>query len=132
MEAKVTPRTRAIVIVHLWGMPSKLTSLLAVAEKHGLKVIEDASHAHGATWRGRPCGSFGDVSVFSLQGGKLAPAGEGGVLLTDDDGLRERALLLGDVTRIQKLDTAQRRFGAPALATRPASPRCPPRSPPCS
>ena len=112
VEAKVTPRTRAIVIVHLWGLPSKLTSLLAVAEKHNLRVIEDASHAHGATWRGRPCGSFGDVSVFSLQGGKLAPAGEGGVLLTDDDGLRERALLLGDVTRIQKLDTAQRRFGA--------------------
>ena len=112
VEAKVTARTRAIVVVHLWGLPSKLSSLLAVAEKHGLRVIEDASHAHGATWRGRPCGSLGDLSVFSLQGGKLAPAGEGGVLLTDDDALRERVELLGDVTRIQRFATDARRFGA--------------------
>ncbi|MEM6560595.1 MAG: aminotransferase class I/II-fold pyridoxal phosphate-dependent enzyme, partial [Planctomycetota bacterium] len=81
VEAKITPRTRAIVVVHLWGMPSKMTELLALAERHGLAVIEDASHAHGATWRGKPVGTLGDIGVFSLQGDKLAPAGEGGILL---------------------------------------------------
>ena len=112
VAAKVTPRTRAIVVVHLWGMPSRMTELLAIAARHDLRVIEDASHAHGATWRGRPCGTIGDVGVFSLQGSKLAPAGEGGMLLTRDAGLWERATLLGDVVRIGELPTAARRFVA--------------------
>jgi perosamine synthetase len=109
---KVTPRTRAIVIVHLWGMPSRMTELLDVAREHRLRVIEDASHAHGARWRGRPCGTLGDLGVFSLQGQKLAPAGEGGILLTDNAELFERATLLGDVVRIMELPTASRRFAA--------------------
>ena len=112
VAAKVTPRTRAIVVVHLWGMPSRMTELLAIARRHGLRVIEDASHAHGATWRGQPCGAIGDVGVFSLQGHKLAPAGEGGVLLTRDAALLERATLLGDVARIRELPTPARRFAA--------------------
>ena len=112
VRAKVTSRTRAIVVVHLWGMPSRMTELLAIAKEHGLAVVEDASHAHGATWRGRKCGTLADVGVFSLQGHKLAPAGEGGVLLTDRDDLAERAALLGDVVRIRELPTAARRFAA--------------------
>ena len=112
VELRVTPRTRAIVVVHLWGMPSRMTELLAVARRHGLAVVEDASHAHGATWRGRRCGTLGDVGVFSLQGHKLAPAGEGGMLLTDRDDLIERATLLGDVQRIIELPTPGRRFAA--------------------
>ncbi len=112
VEAKITPRTKAIVVVHLWGMPSKMTELLAIAKRHDLAVVEDASHAHGATWHGRKCGTLGDVAVFSLQGHKLAPAGEGGILLTDRDDLMERAMLLGDVGRIRELTTAARRFAA--------------------
>ncbi len=112
VEQKVTGRTKAIVVVHLWGLPSKMTELLDIAKRHGLKVIEDASHAHGATWRGRPCGTLGDIAVFSLQGQKLAPAGEGGIFLTDDDGYAERAALLGDVMRIGALDTPAKRVMA--------------------
>ncbi len=81
LERRITSRTRALVVVHLWGLPSRMTEIMAVARRHGLAIIEDASHAHGAIWRDRPCGSLGDVAVFSLQGDKLAPAGEGGVLL---------------------------------------------------
>ena len=92
---RINEKTRAIVIVHLWGLPAKITEIQAVARKHNLKIIEDASHAHGAIWRGRPCGSLGDISVFSLQGDKLAPAGEGGMFLTDDYKYLERAACLG-------------------------------------
>lgn len=112
VRRKITSRTRAIVIVHLWGMPSRMTGLLELAEAHGLAIVEDASHAHGAIWRGRKCGTLGDVAVFSLQGHKLAPAGEGGVLVTERDDLIEQAKLLGDVTRILELDTPARRFAA--------------------
>lgn len=112
VERKITPRTRAIVVVHLWGLPCKMTEIGDIARRHGLRIIEDASHAHGASWRGRPCGALGDISVFSLQGDKLAPGGEGGVLLTDDDALHERAVCLGDITRIIELETPARRFAA--------------------
>lgn len=112
LEEKITERTRAIVVVHLWGLPSKMTEIYAIAKKHNLKIIEDASHAHGATWRGRPCGSLGDISIFSLQGDKLAPAGEGGIFLCRDEKYFERAICLGDITRIIELDSPQRRFAA--------------------
>lgn len=110
MERKITPRTKAIVVVHLWGLPSKMTEIQALARRHNLKIVEDASHAHGARWRDRPCGALGDISVFSLQGDKLAPGGEGGVLLCDDDAYYERATCLGDITRIIELPTPARRF----------------------
>ncbi len=103
VERKITERTRAMVVVHLWGLPSKMTELAEISRRHGLRIIEDASHAHGATWRNRPCGTLGDVSVFSLQSSKLAPAGEGGMLLTDDEKLFERAVCLGDMMRILEL-----------------------------
>jgi perosamine synthetase len=112
LEKKITKRSRAIVVVHLWGLPSKMSEIRAIAEKYNLKIIEDASHAHGAYWRGRPCGSLGDVSVFSLQGDKLAPAGEGGVFLCDEYEYYERAVCLGDITRIIELQTPARRFAA--------------------
>jgi dTDP-4-amino-4,6-dideoxygalactose transaminase len=107
---KIGPRTRALVIVHLWGMPAKMTELRALASRHGLKVVEDASHAMGAKWRGMPCGTLGDVSIFSLQSSKLAPAGEGGILLTQDSGLYERAVCLGDVMRVLELRSPAARF----------------------
>src|SRR4030095_10578728 len=101
-----------MVVCHLWGMPSKMTELLELARRHQLKVVEDASHAQGATWRGKPCGTLGDVSIFSLQTSKLAPAGEGGMLLTDDEAIHERAICLGDIMRIIELESPNRRVAA--------------------
>jgi len=112
VERKITPRTRAMVVVHLWGLPARMTELRDIARRHDLKIVEDASHALGASSRGVPCGAFGDISVFSLQTSKLAPAGEGGMLLTDDDTYRERAACLGDIVRILELQTPNRRFAA--------------------
>lgn len=112
VERKITPRTRAMVVVHLWGMPARMTELTAIARRHDLKIVEDASHALGASSRGIPCGAFGDVAVFSLQTSKLAPAGEGGILLTDNADLFERAICLGDIVRILELESPSRRFAA--------------------
>lgn len=112
VEAKITDKTRAMVVVHLWGLPSKMSELMQIAKRHNLVIVEDASHAHGATWRDRPCGALGDISVFSLQGDKLAPAGEGGIFLSDRYEYYERAVCLGDITRIIELETAARRFAA--------------------
>jgi len=109
---RITPRTRAIVVVHLWGLPCKVREIRQLADTHGLKIIEDASHSHGASVEGVPCGRFGDVSVFSMQGDKLVPAGEGGVLLTDDEAIYKRAVCLGDITRIIKLPLPEMRFAA--------------------
>jgi len=112
VEKKITPKTRAIVIVHLWGLPCQVDRLRDIAKRHNLVIIEDASHAHGAAWQGLPAGSFGDISVFSLQGDKLAPGGEGGVLLCDDDRYFEQAACLGDIHRIAGLKGPRRRFAA--------------------
>ena len=118
MRRRITPRTKAMVVVHLWGMPARMTEIQALAKEHDLRIVEDASHAHGATWRGTPCGNLGDVSVFSLQGDKLAPAGEGGVLLTDSPEMHERAICLGDITRIIELNSAARRFAATSFGVK--------------
>lgn len=115
MLRRITPRTRAVVIVHLWGLPCRVEEIRRVCAEHGLRIIEDASHAHGAAYRGEPCGALGDLSVFSLQGDKLAPAGEGGILLTDDPALYERATCLGDITRIVELPGPARRFAATSM-----------------
>jgi|TARA_B100000959_G_scaffold72949_1_gene77453 dTDP-4-amino-4,6-dideoxygalactose transaminase len=112
VERKITERTKAIVVVHLFGMPSKMDELQAVADKHGLKILEDASHAHGATYKGKPIGSFGDVSIFSMQGNKLVPSGEGGVLLCDSQELYESAIRLGHYERLLGLESENRYFAA--------------------
>ncbi len=118
MERKVTSRTRAAVVVHLWGLPARMSGIRAFAKRHRLAVVEDASHAHGAKWRSWPCGSLGDVAVFSLQGDKLAPAGEGGMLLCRDPALYERAVLFGDVTRIIELDSPAKRFAGTSFGVK--------------
>lgn len=118
MRRRITPRTKAVCVVHLWGLPARMDEIQALCDEHDLRIVEDASHAHGARWRGVPCGRLGDVSVFSLQGDKLAPAGEGGVLLTDDPALHERAVCLGDITRIIELDTPARRFAATSFGVK--------------
>jgi dTDP-4-amino-4,6-dideoxygalactose transaminase len=110
VERKITARTRAMVVVHLWGMPSKMERLMEIARRRNFKVLEDASHAHEASIRGQKVGTFGDAAVFSLQTNKLAPAGEGGILATNDDALYEHALCLGHFERLLSLPSAARRF----------------------
>jgi perosamine synthetase len=90
VAARITPRTRALMVVHLYGLPADMAPLLALAERHGLKLIEDAAEMHGQTWRDRPCGSFGDISTFSFYPNKHITTGEGGMLVMDDDALAAR------------------------------------------
>ena len=87
---RITPRTRAIMVVHIYGLPVDMGPILALAEKHGLAIIEDAAEMHGQTWNGRPCGSFGAVSTLSFYPNKHVTTGEGGMVLTDDPELAER------------------------------------------
>jgi perosamine synthetase len=86
---RITARTRAIMVVHIYGLPVDMDPLLALARQHGLKVIEDAAEMHGQTYKGRPCGSFGDLSTFSFYPNKHLTTGEGGMILADDDALAE-------------------------------------------
>ena len=90
VEARITPRTKAIMVVHLYGLPVDMPALLALARQHGLKVIEDAAEMHGQTCQGRPCGSFGDISTFSFYPNKHITTGEGGMIVVDDPALAER------------------------------------------
>ncbi len=84
VEAAITPRTRAIMVVHTFGVPAGLDALLAIAERHGLFVIEDACEALGARYRGRPVGSFGHAAVFAFYPNKQITTGEGGMIVTRD------------------------------------------------
>ncbi len=98
-EASVTERTRAIVAVHVAGCPADLDALRAVARRHQLALVEDAAQAHGAAWRGRRVGAIGDVGSFSFQSSKNLNCGEGGAVVTDDDGLAETVWSLHNVGR---------------------------------
>lgn len=90
IEAKITDKTKAVMIVHLYGLPVEVDKVLALAKKYNLKVIEDAAEMHGQTYKGRPCGSFGDVSTFSFYPNKHITTGEGGMVVTDDEEVAER------------------------------------------
>lgn len=90
VEARVTRRTRAILVVHTYGLPCDMDPILAVARRHGLAVIEDAAEMHGQDYRGKPCGSFGALSTFSFYPNKHVTTGEGGMVVTDDPALAER------------------------------------------
>jgi dTDP-4-amino-4,6-dideoxygalactose transaminase len=95
IERKITPRTRALIVCHVWGNPADMDPIMELCRPRGIAVIEDCSHAHGATHKGKKVGSVGDIGCFSCQGGKLVAAGEGGVLTTDNQELYERAILMG-------------------------------------
>lgn len=90
IESKITSNTSAIMIVHIYGLPVNVDPVLDLAQKYGLKVVEDAAEMHGQTYRGKKCGSFGDISVFSFYPNKIITSGEGGMILTDDEQLAER------------------------------------------
>jgi len=85
IESKITPRTKAIMVVHTYGLPIDMEPVLELAGKYNLKIIEDAAEAHGLSYRNKPCGSFGDISIFSFYPNKLVTTGEGGMIVTDDE-----------------------------------------------
>ena len=94
LKALITPRTKAIIPVHLYGHPVDMDRLMEIARKHDLLVIEDAAEAHGALIRGKKAGSFGDMACFSFYANKIITTGEGGMVVTNDDALAERLRLL--------------------------------------
>lgn len=97
VEAAITPRTRALVAVHLYGRPAPMRELAAIAQRYRLKLLEDAAQAHGARLHGRPCGSLGDAAAFSFYPGKnLGALGDGGAVTTDDAALAERVRRLAN------------------------------------
>jgi perosamine synthetase len=96
LEECVTPRTKAVIPVDLYGNMPRMDEILSVAERHGIPVIEDAAEAAGAEYRGQKAGSFGDASVFSFHGSKTLTTGEGGMLVTDRDDIYHRAMFLRD------------------------------------
>lgn len=104
LEPLITPRTVGIIPVHLYGHPCDMDEITALAERHGLFVLEDAAEAHGATCRGRLAGTIGHIGTFSFYGNKIMTTGEGGMVVTNDDALASKARLL----RGQGMDPARR------------------------
>jgi perosamine synthetase len=90
IEQKITKATKAILIVHIYGLPTDVDPILRIAEKYRLKVIEDAAEMHGQTYRGKKCGSFGDISIFSFYPNKHITTGEGGMIMCNNEELAER------------------------------------------
>jgi len=91
VEAKITNKTKAIMIVHIFGLSVDLDPILELAKKYNLKIIEDAAEMHGQQYKGKKCGSFGDISIFSFYPNKHITTGEGGMVLTNDENLDKRA-----------------------------------------
>jgi dTDP-4-amino-4,6-dideoxygalactose transaminase len=103
LESAVTPQTRALIPVHLYGQPCDMDRIMEVANRHGLKVIEDAAQAHGARWRGRRVGSIGDAACFSFFPGKnLGAYGDGGAVVSNDESLIHRIRMLANHGRTEK------------------------------
>ena len=99
LAAAITPRTRAIIPVHMAGHVADMDAILDIARQHNLAVIEDAAHAHGAEWKGERVGALGLGSIFSFQAGKLMTAGEGGIIVSNDEAFIERCFLFSNCGR---------------------------------
>jgi perosamine synthetase len=106
IEAKITPNTKAIVVVHIYGLPVDMDPVLALCKKYGLYLIEDAAEMHGQTYKGKKCGSFGTISTFSFYPNKHITTGEGGMIVTNDEKLSERCMKLRNLA----FDPKGRRF----------------------
>lgn len=96
---KITARTKAVVITHMWGIPCDMDEIMAICKQHQLALIEDCSHAHGARYKNQLVGTFGDAAIWSLQGQKIITGGEGGILLTNNEEIYVRAQLLGQYNK---------------------------------
>ena len=104
VEALVTSKTKAVVVTHMWGIPCDMDALLDICERHNILLLEDSSHAHGATWDGKVIGSFSDGSAWSFQGKKILTSGEGGFFATRHRKMYERAILVGHFNKRAKLE----------------------------
>lgn len=102
LEAKITPYTKAVIVVHMRGVPAPMDRIMPIARKHGLKVVEDCAQANGATFMGQEVGTIGDVGCFSLQFNKIVTCGEGGMVATHDRTVWERAAMFHDAGAISK------------------------------
>ena len=99
IESLITNKTKAIIPVHMYGHPARMTAIVELAKKYKLKIVEDAAPAIGAEWEGKRCGSFGNFGAFSFQGAKLMVTGEGGMLVTNDEALYQKAYKIWDQGR---------------------------------
>ncbi|MCX6327733.1 MAG: DegT/DnrJ/EryC1/StrS family aminotransferase, partial [Bacteroidia bacterium] len=90
IEAKITPKTKAILVVHIYGLPTDMDPVLELCKKYDLYLIEDAAEMHGQTYKGKMCGSFGDISTFSFYPNKHITTGEGGMIMVDNPELADR------------------------------------------
>lgn len=95
IEKAITSKTKALVVNHTWGHPANMDEIKEICKRHKLKLIEDCSHSFGATYKGKKVGTFGDISVVSMQASKMLPAGEGGLLMTNNSLYYQRACLVG-------------------------------------
>jgi dTDP-4-amino-4,6-dideoxygalactose transaminase len=112
IERRISPRTKAIVVVHYTGYPCEMDTILAIARRRKIAVLEDCSHAHGALYKGRMVGTMGDVAAFSLMSGKSFPIGEGGIMVTNNRRIYERAALFGHYERAGDITEDDLAFGA--------------------
>lgn len=111
IEHKITPRTKAIMVVHIYGLPVDMHPVMELAKRYELKVIEDAAEMHGQTYYGQPCGSFGDISTFSFYPNKHLTTGEGGMVLTNDDELADQCRSLRNLCFQPKKRFVHERLG---------------------
>lgn len=112
IEKRITEKTKAILAVHYCGRPADMDMLTAVARKHNLKIVEDVSHAHGALYKGRMVGTFGDVSAFSCMSGKSFAIGEAGIMLTNEKEIYEKGIVFGHYARHNELTIPELKNGA--------------------
>jgi dTDP-4-amino-4,6-dideoxygalactose transaminase len=111
LEDAITPRTKAVMPVHLYGRPAEIGSIVEIARRHGLLVVEDACQAHGASVNGRRVGSFGDAGTFSFYPAKnLGALGDGGMVVTDDDALAEQLRMLRNYGQSEKYHHVMKGF----------------------
>ena len=97
IRSKITSRTKAILVVHTYGHPVEIEPVLDIARKYDLRIIEDAAEAHGAKYQNKPCGGFGDISIFSFYANKIITTGEGGMVLTNNEEFSDRARSLRNI-----------------------------------
>lgn len=102
IEGRITDKTRAMVIVHLWGNPARMDAIRKLADEHDIRIVEDCSHVHGGSYDGKPVGAWGDIGCFSLQGTKAVTAGEGGIAVCNDPLYFDRMLAFGQPVRVEK------------------------------
>ncbi|HOK79819.1 MAG TPA: DegT/DnrJ/EryC1/StrS family aminotransferase [bacterium] len=112
IEEKISPRTVAICVTHVYGHPCDMDAINSIAKRHNLAVIEDASHSHGCEYKGKKTGSLGNIGCFSLQGSKLMTGGEAGIIVTDNKDYYESWIMLGHYERMETLSAKYNKYKA--------------------